>query len=646
MYMSSSTMLLAMPSCGALISKNRSSVEARDEVLAASHFPLHMVLNDVGVSPPPSSPRQQRSPRSQWKLPVLPSKDLRCPHCGVAHPKPALVETYRYCPSCAKVLRESTVALAPFLQKRNQPSDELNKLAVLAASFGHPTDAARAIDVTAELRGRVVVTATFSELEIPAGIHLMQMLFKTHADPAPGIQKVLVVRYLVPNFNPELTRHGEIVLEESMTGTLAAPLLLRFHMNQLPKVWINRAVYGHRHSVTPSLVFDVTERLTGLADRNGGDFLSLEAAADLCALFGEPCDHITKSLTLDYEIIGRTGQARQYELDGHLVDEIVIQSLPVVGPAVLVERAVYGWAAKDLEMKLTELHAHVKLAAPGEAAAMRQNELDQYMALQAAASGPLCRDVTTLLQTRVDDEAVPGSQLRLDTDTNLNLLFGDPCPGVPRVLVLEYALLGYGSTFVECSETTQASVGESATDDEIIKKGNGQCRNFCKRKTDKLRVAVTAEGFVSTPIVISSHEIFPSLLIARAFFGHPTNTLKTFDVTEPIGVLAAKGNAAKALAIPRTLDLISAFGDPCRGIRKALTINYQVLGMGGTLVLHVNETNRLPATLVVGYPPAKRDVGTNGKMGFSERVALSAAKTKQTARERMQSSASQRLWSI
>ncbi|CAK4624123.1 hypothetical protein LEN26_018729 [Aphanomyces euteiches] len=558
---------------------------------------------------------------TSWKLlPPVPTRGqvLRCPNCGVAHPKPELVETYRYCHSCLKILHEG---------KQLQLGDKmtkLNQLTVVAASFGHPLDALKAINVVEELQACVVVTPTFSQIKIGTGVHLLRELFKRHQDPAPGEPKVLCVRYAVPNYNPELTRHGEIHCQVSADGILTQPLALTFHTDRLPKVWINRAIYGHRHSTTPGLVFDVTERLTGRTDCNGGgDFMSLGVNDDLEQLFGEPCAGMTKTLTVEYEIIGRSGQARQYELNGHLREDIVLANLPVVGPAVFLHRAEYGWSSKDLELKITDLKAKLKLS---EQKQQLEEELNGFLAIQTAPQ--TYKDVLAVLQSRIDQFHVPGSTLSLSPDENLNDLFGDPCPGLPRLLAMEYSLLGYG---------------ESRTDDEIIKKGSGQSRNFAIRKGGKLSVQVSAQGHLAKPIAITTHEVFPSLMISRAFFGHPINTLKTFDVTEPIGVLAAKGNTSKCLVIPSSMDLIQAFGDPCRGIRKALTINYQVLGMGGTLVLETTMANRLLATLVLGYPPEKKDSGVDGKMGFSERLAMTTVKTHMTARERMQSSTSQRL---
>ncbi|ETW00263.1 hypothetical protein H310_07649 [Aphanomyces invadans] len=544
--------------------------------------------------------------KTKWKLPPMKassSSHLRCPNCGVAHPNPSLADTYRYCHSCAKVMRESVVCLLPHLQRSpcRGSFEGQNRLVVLAASYGHPTNSQHAVSVLAEIQTLISCTPTHSRLHLPANTPLLATFFPAHQDPVPGKRKVLCLRYVVPNLNPDLTRHGEVRCETGEDGALFAPLTLQFGVDNLPKLWINRATYGHRHSNTPGLVFDVAERLTGLADLNGGDFVSVAATTNLTQLFGEPCEAMAKTLTVDYEIIGRTGQARQYEQDGRLVDDIVIQHLPVVGPGIVIERADYGWLPHDLDLKLTDVAAQAKLTA-------------------------------SFLQARIDRAQVPGSCLSIHTDENLNALFGDPCPGLPRLLVVEYSLLGYG---------------ETGSDDEIIKKGGGHSRNFAMAKGGKLRLHVAAEGFLAKPVSISIQEVFPSLVVSRAYFGHPTNVLKTFDVTEPIGVLAAKGNATKSLVIPKQLDLVAAYGDPCRGIRKALTINYQVLGMGGTLVLPTTASNSLAGGLVLGYPLDKVDGGVDGKMGFYERLAVATAKSaNMSARERMQTSASQRLWSM
>ncbi|RHY94486.1 hypothetical protein DYB37_002766 [Aphanomyces astaci] len=363
---------------------------------------------------------------AKWTLPreQAASTDVRCPNCGATHPNPNLADTYRHCHSCAKVLRESSVCVLPHLQ-RNQSRrafEGQNRLAVIAASFGHASDSKRAIAVLAEVQALVAHSTTHSRLHLPAGTPLMSSYFSKYADPAPGERKV--------------------------------------------------------------------------------------------------------------------------------------------SPGVLIERAEYGWLPKDLDMKLTEVHAKAKLSTCSD-------DLSKWQALRNANSSPC----------HLHKAQVPGSELKIGTDENLNALFGDPCPGLSRFLVVEYSLLGYG---------------ETGSDDEIIKKGGGQSRNFAMCKGGKLRLHVTAEGFLVKPMC------FP----------------------------------------------LAAFGDPCRGIRKALTINYQVLGMGGTLVLRITDANRLAGGLVLGYPLDKVDGGVDGKMGFSERLAISTAQTtKPTARERMQSSASQRLWS-
>ncbi|KDO22058.1 hypothetical protein SPRG_12045 [Saprolegnia parasitica CBS 223.65] len=547
---------------------------------------------------------------STWKLPALvnASTDLRCFNCGTAHPNPALRETYRYCLHCRKVLRESSECDTALLS-----GAPLNQLHILAASYGHPVDPALAIDVTSFVRARLTVMSSTSELYLSADVSELTLV-----DPAPGVLKVLLLRYVVPNFNPALTRRGdEVYVREVQPQTLATPIQLSFTMDRPPKLWILSGLYGHRTSSTKGMVLDVTERLTAWIDLFGhGCHLCIPSTQTLVDWLGDPCPGLTKALRLHYEVIGRAGQARQYEVDGHLKEDIVIQHLPVVSPGVLLEHADYGWPIQELERKRVELQAQVALG-DADAAPL----LAQFQALAAASAS--C-DVTAPLQASVR------SQLELGARMNLNQLGGDPCPGLPKLLILEYAYLGFG---------------ESGNDSEILT--GGHLRNFTNRNGGKLKLDVNREGFLKEPVLLQPHTVFPPLQIVRAFFGHPTNALKTYDITDVVATLAGKDKHAKALVVPRTMDLLAQFGDPCRGMRKALTINYKVLGMSGHLAIPATDDNHLVATLELGYPPETRDAGVTGKTSWAERMASRAMTrtTKQTARDRMRSSASLRMWS-
>ncbi|OQR96194.1 hypothetical protein THRCLA_07346 [Thraustotheca clavata] len=493
--------------------------------------------------------------QEKWKLPQIVQSDseIRCCHCGQTHPKLELVETYRYCSNCRKILRPSSAL---------EVESPLNQLYILAASYGHPIDAAGAIDVTSEIRSCLQIT----------------------------------------------------------TRVLSSSIHLEFYTDRIPKLWILNGKYGHRNSNSESMKFDVTERMTGLVDQQGGCYLCIPTDLDLEVLLGDPCPGISKALVVNYEICGRSGQARQYEVDGHLKEDISIQHLPLIAPAILIERALYGWPPKELQLKIVDLQAQLALGQDVK------EQLEQFNAF--AASKTTFNDIAPRLQRRIDHHPIAGSKLELSETTNLNQLCGDPCPGLPKLLLIEYKLLGFGS---------------SSNDNEVL--NGGHIRNFAMRKAGKYKLQVTLEGFLASPITIQPLEISPALQIVRAFFGHPTNALKTFDITEAIGTMAAKSSLDKTLVVPRTLDLVAKFGDPCRGIRKALTINYKVLGMAGELVIPSCESNHLSATLVLGYPRDKKDGGVHGKVSWTERVAMSPLKTKQTARERMQSSTSLRIWS-
>ncbi|EQC37482.1 hypothetical protein SDRG_05085 [Saprolegnia diclina VS20] len=546
---------------------------------------------------------------STWKLPALAnaSTDLRCFNCGTVHRNPALRETYRYCLHCRKVLRESIECDTALLSDA-----PLNQLHILAASYGHPIDPALAIDVTSFVRARLTVTSSTSEMYLSNDVSELTLV-----DPSPGMLKMLILRYVVPNFNPALTRRGEVYAREVQPQTLATPIRLSFTVDRPPKLWILMGRYGHRASSTKGLVLDVTERLTAWIDLYGyGCHLCIPSTQALVDWLGDPCPGLTKALTLHYEVIGRAGQARQYEVDGHLKEDIVIQHLPVVSPGVLIEHADYGWPIKELQRKIVDLQAQVALG-DTDAAPL----LAQFQALPAHSAS--C-DVTAPLQASVR------SQLELGARMNLNQLGGDPCPGLPKRLVVDYAYLGFG---------------ESGNDNEILT--GGHLRNFTNRFGGKLKLDVNREGFVQEPVLLQPHTVFPPLQIVRAFFGHPTNALKTYDITDVVATLAGKAKHAKALVVPRTMDLLAQFGDPCRGMRKALTINYKVLGMSGHLAIPATNDNHLVATLVLGYPPETRDAGVAGKMSWAERMASSAMTraTKQTARDRMRSSASLRMWS-
>jgi len=141
----------------------------------------------------------------QWKLPMLPCKgiNLRCSHCGSVHQNPELCDTYRYCRTCTKVMRESSELYAfnqlvrdenscglPKLIKSlaKSPSSSIdNDVVLLAASYGHATDPSCAANVLTTLQSIIFKYETYSILEISDTTNLID-LFKVN--PAPDCLKV------------------------------------------------------------------------------------------------------------------------------------------------------------------------------------------------------------------------------------------------------------------------------------------------------------------------------------------------------------------------------------------------------------------------------------------------------------------------
>lgn len=239
-----------------------------------------------------------------------------------------------------------------------------------------------------------------------------------------------------------------------------------------------------------------------------------------------------------------------------MVEDIVIQQLPIVAPAVLVDKCSYGWSPKDLALKIVDVHTQVKLGLATTA------DIDKYTALgtqpslsssssssTSSSSSIACRtniDITAILQARIDDachNVVAGSELVLHESTNWNQICGDPCPGLPKFLALEYQLMGFGTSTLSRLGTINIDVcchlgvnssmndvcpigicciyiyislyrhifmyicgtGESIHDNEVLK--GGSTRNFALREAGKLKLPVNVEGFLATSVHVRTHEV-------------------------------------------------------------------------------------------------------------------------------------------
>lgn len=105
--------------------------------------------------------------------------------------------------------------------------------------------------------------------------------------------------------------------------------------------------------------------------------------------------------------------------------------------------------------------------------------------------------------------------------------------------------------------------------------------------------------------------------ITRASFGHPTDIFKTFDISDAMNIRCSR-QGGKELIVESELDLIDAFGDPARGVRKALRINYTVRGICGRFKSQ-ERNDELMHAIGLGYAPHERNTGVSGTIGFVER---------------------------
>ena len=139
--------------------------------------------------PPPVSPALAQPPQ-QKALRMDPSSfDIRCPACGSAHPNPALCETYRYCQNCSSVMREAS---AIDMKKIPKPA---GRLLVIAASYGHPDDASKAIDVRETLQRKIEGHGAKDCLNITPQDDLLKYFGLKHS-PCGG-KKCIRVRFLI-----------------------------------------------------------------------------------------------------------------------------------------------------------------------------------------------------------------------------------------------------------------------------------------------------------------------------------------------------------------------------------------------------------------------------------------------------------------
>ncbi|CAM9967797.1 unnamed protein product [Ectocarpus sp. 4 AP-2014] len=164
------------------------------------------------------------------------------------------------------------------------------------------------------------------------------------------------------------------------------------------------ASYGHPRD--PKLAIDVRRQLqarVGVSDR-----LDIRRGESLTDWLGNPCPGVRKVLRVRYVSLEGVAKGRRREVwlqeseEGHLAEAVSLQ-VPTKLPLVVVFSAVYG--------------------SPGEPSRGRGK-----------------MDVTEFMQGRVD--LADGEYLFVSRKEPLTDLFGDPCPGRDKCLVLRYEVVG------------------------------------------------------------------------------------------------------------------------------------------------------------------------------------------------------------
>ncbi len=85
--------------------------------------------------------------------------------------------------------------------------------------------------------------------------------------------------------------------------------------NSPPDLLANKAIYGHPRGPTHGRgAFDVTEQIQARVDSRGGHFLEIRDDESLTEIFGDPQEGKEKELSIDYELMGQTGEAKGLEV--------------------------------------------------------------------------------------------------------------------------------------------------------------------------------------------------------------------------------------------------------------------------------------------------------------------------------------------
>ncbi|CAN0150103.1 unnamed protein product, partial [Pylaiella littoralis] len=332
------------------------------------------------------------------------------------------------------------------------------------------------------------------------------------------------------------------------------------------------ASYGHPQD--PKLAIDVRPQLqtrVGVSDR-----LVIRREESLIDWLGDPCPGVLKALRIRYVSLEGVAKGRRREVwveeseDGHLRETLSLQ-VPTNLPLVVVFSAVYG--------------------TPGEPKRGR---------------GKI--DVTEFMQGRVD--LADGKYLYLSKKEPLADLFGDPCPGRDKCLVLRYEIVGTEGR-AEAVESdgrllTPISISctpmlaplilvESATYGQSPEGIDERLQVVQRELSDLLGLQNRKD--IGLPVSREDNQRLMGLrpLIADLEY-LKTVTPRFVDVTACLQARVEELGGGVLELVAAREDVNQLFGNPLPGKKKELRVRYLVVGHDSERLTSLEETTSS------GYP--------------------------------------------
>ena len=167
-------------------------------------------------------------------------------------------------------------------------------------------------------------------------------------------------------------------------------------------------------------------------------------------MFGDPSHARGKTLYVSFILRGKPRRTASTFIDkGHLEERVDVIDVPVVAPLLVIDKATYGLPAvamaeraRDLDCRLDQLREvgrkkRLQLGLSAEEHRMLRTMKDlREEVVQLIGVSPAWYDVSGSVQLMVD--RLGGHMLDLGTELDLNAIFGDPLPGLPKELSLQY----------------------------------------------------------------------------------------------------------------------------------------------------------------------------------------------------------------